>query len=127
MTIKKISKEQCVGFGQVAVLVLLVASLLHPAKIWIVSSCLLLLINMTVPLVFYPFAWAWFRLGELLGNITSFIILSVVFIVVVIPVGVVRKMRGKDSLKLLQFKKGTHSVFTDRHHAFVADDLTHGF
>ncbi|MDH7460040.1 SxtJ family membrane protein [Chitinophagaceae bacterium 26-R-25] len=127
MITQKISKEQCSGFGQVCVLFLLLLSLLHPGKAWVLASGLLLLVNILVPLVFYPFAWVWFLLGKWLGNITSSVILSIIFLIVVIPVGLIRKMRGKNPLRLSVFKKGKHSVFTDRHHEFVAEDLKHGF
>jgi hypothetical protein len=127
MTTQKISKEQCSGFGQVCVLAMLLLFLLYPGKGWILAGCFLLLINILAPLVFYPFAWVWFLLGKWLGNVTSSVILSVIFLVVVIPVGLIRRMRGKDPLRLLQFKKGRHSVLIDRNHAFVAEDLKHGF
>jgi len=127
MITQKISKEQCSSFGQVCVLFMLLLYLLHPGKAWIVAGAFLLLVNILFPLVFYPFAWVWFLLGKWMGNITSSVILSIIFLIVVMPVGFIRKLRGKDPLRLLEFKKGKHSVFKDRHHEFVPEDLKHGF
>jgi len=53
----------------------------------------------------------------------SKVILTVVFIFILIPVGFVRKISGKDNLKLNQFKKSDKSVFITRDHTFTSEDI----
>jgi hypothetical protein len=57
--------------------------------------------------------------------IGSTIMMSIVFFVIVTPVGLVRRMLGRDPLKLRQFKKGKQSVMKDRDHQYTAEDFLH--
>jgi len=45
----------------------------------------------------------------------------------VVPVALIRKMMGKDTLRLRQFKKDNHSVFHERNYTFTVKDLTNTF
>jgi large-conductance mechanosensitive channel len=47
-----------------------------------------------------PFNRAWFKFGLLLGQAVNPIILGFVFFLVVTPIGIVRRLLGKDSLHL---------------------------
>jgi hypothetical protein len=58
-----------------------------------------------------------------MGLISSRILLSVIFILIIIPVAILRKMGGKDRLMLKEFKKSTSSVFTERNIKFDANHL----
>jgi hypothetical protein len=82
-----------------------------------------LLIAMTYPPIFRPFALCWFALSTLLGAVVSRIILALFFFVLVLPVGVTRRLFGKDAMRLNCWKKGAESVFRVRNHKFVAKDL----
>jgi hypothetical protein len=57
----------------------------------------------------------------------SKIILSVVFFVILMPVGLFRRIIGKDSLKLKQFKKGKDGVMLQRNHRFTSNDIVNPF
>lgn len=48
---------------------------------------------------------AWMRLGLLLSKITSPIIMGVIFFVLVTPIALIRRMRGKDTMRA-PFEKG---------------------
>ena len=80
-------------------------------------------LNMVKPQLYGPAAIVWFKLSELVGTVVSKIVLSIVFLVVVTPVGLLRRAVGKDSLKLKSFKKGYGSVMETRNHTFSADDI----
>ena len=80
-------------------------------------------LNMVKPQFYRPAAIVWFKLSELVGTVVSKIVLSIVFLVVVTPVGLLRRAVGKDSLKLKSFKKGYGSVMETRNHTFSADDI----
>jgi hypothetical protein len=126
-TFRKVSGKQCSEFGQVAVLICIFLSLYLKDGHFIMPAFLILLITILFPYLFYPFAVFWFGLSTILGRISSFLILSVLFIVLVIPVGLFRKMSGSDILKRKEFKKGRDSVMTDRNHLFEAGDLVNTF
>ena len=82
---------------------------------------------MTFPMFYYPFAIIWFGFSKLLGTIVSKIILAIVYLIMLIPIGVLRRMMGKDSLRLKQFKKSGTSVMNERNHRFTSDDIVNPY
>lgn len=122
-----ITKEQSKDSGMAVVLILLAAGLLKKDDIFFWSAAAALLVDMTFPMFFYPFAIFWFGLGNLLGAIVSRILLSVVYVVIVLPVASIRQFLGKDPLLLKKFKKGTGTVMKTRNHAFGPADLEKPF
>ena len=124
---KKVSRKQCSEFGQVAVLICIFLALYQKNAHYILPAFLILVITVLFPYFFYPVAVFWFGLSTILGKISSFVILSILFIILVIPIGLFRKISGRDILKLKQFKKSRNSVMTERNHLFVSDDLVNTF
>ena len=88
---------------------------------WAIGEVLMILI---VPVILYPFTFLWLNISDLMGKVMSKVILTAVFIIMVCPVGLVRKAMGKDTLKLKKFKNGGGSVFTERYHDFTKTDFT---
>lgn len=78
------------------------------------------------PLIF-PFTFLWLNISHFLGKIVSSVLLSVIFLVFVVPVAFFRKLAGKDTLKLKQFKKSDTSVFINRQHVYTAKDIEHPY
>lgn len=76
------------------------------------------------PVLLYPFTFLWLNLSDLLGRFMSKVILTVVFLLMVCPVGLVRKVMGKDTLLLKKFKSGDGSVFTNRGEDYTKTDFT---
>jgi hypothetical protein len=72
-------------------------------------------------------AAAWLRLSGWMGVAVSSVLLAAVFFLVVVPVGCIRRMAGKDSLRLKKFGKGRGSALTDRGHTYTGGDLIHTF
>jgi uncharacterized membrane protein len=122
-----ISKKKCSDAGMAAVLIMLLIGLFTKKIIFYQIGIPMLVINMIVPLVFYPFAILWYGLSGLMGDILSRIILTIVYIVVVLPVGFIRKLAGKDPLKLRDFKKADSSVMIIRDHLYTSSDLEKPF
>ena len=85
------------------------------------------LILLIAPVIMYPFTFLWLNISDLMGKIMSKVILTAVFIVMVCPVGLVRKALGKDTLLLKKFKSDDGSVFMDRNHKFTKTDFTTSF
>lgn len=80
-------------------------------------------VNMTVPSIYRPIAVLWFGLSDLMGAFMSKILLSIVFFGVVTPIGILRRLLGKDPLKLRAFKTSKESVMIERNHTFTSRDL----
>ena len=122
-----ISKNQTVEFGIVAILVVCGFALWLNTKILILTAIILCLLTLIAPIIFYPFAVLWFGLSSILSRITSAILLGLVFFLIVTPMGQIRKLFGKDTLRLKQFKKGTQSVMIDRDRTYTAEDMADSF
>ena len=122
-----VEKKQTVEFGLVAVLVVCGFALWFNAKILILTAIILCLLTLIVPLIFYPFAVLWFGLSSILSRISSTLLLRLVYFLILTPTGLLRKILGKDTLRIRQFKKSTQSVMIDRNHTFTAEDMTDTF
>jgi multisubunit Na+/H+ antiporter MnhG subunit len=90
-------------------------------------ALLLLMLSLIVPIVFYPLAKIWFGLGLLLGLISTKILLSLLFFIIVTPIGVFRKLSKKDVMSLKLFKNNASSTLLTRNHHFTAEDLKNQF
>jgi type VI protein secretion system component VasK len=122
-----VTRQQCIAFGQVAVLAAIVAALYTHNFQLIYLALAALLITILVPRIFLPLAGIWFGLSKILGEINIRLLLTLVFVTVVLPVGLWRKLRGRDSLQLHRFKKDHDSVMVVRDHLYAKEDLLHTF
>lgn len=122
-----ITRQQCVEFGQVATLAALVCCLYFHDFRLVSVALVLLAITLLLPRLFYPLAVIWFALAKILGEINIRVLLTLVFVIVVLPVGLIRKWRGKDTLQLRRFKKGSASVMDIRNHVYTKEALKHTF
>jgi len=65
-------------------------------------------------------AAGWMWVAEGLGKVSNAVLLSVVYLLVVVPVGIIRRMRKKD---LTVFDARATSNFKTRDHLFVKEDF----
>ncbi|MEZ5043079.1 MAG: SxtJ family membrane protein [Saprospiraceae bacterium] len=63
----------------------------------------------------------WSYLAKWLNYITSRVLLSIVFFLVLTPIAIIYRLMGKDSLKKKEI--GQESYFTERNHQFTAEDF----
>lgn len=128
---KKVSKKQSMEFGMVTVLITLFLALsgkgAHHENYYVMTAFILTLVTMILPGVFYPLAVVWFGLSVILGAISSRVVLTGVFFGVVVPVGLFRRLAGKDPLQRRQFKKSKESVLVTREHLYTPGDLANTF
>jgi hypothetical protein len=122
-----VTKKQTVEFGLVTILVTTFLAIYLRQNYFIIAAFFLTLITIIVPIVFYPFAAAWFWLSKILSAVGSRVMLSIVFFIVVTPVGLFRRLLNRDSLKIKQFKKSTKSVMIDRSHLYTPEDFIDTF
>ena len=119
----KATTDQCKDTGMAITLIFLLLVPLTKQYDLIYWAIGVQVLNMVKPQIYGPAAIVWFKLSELLGTVVSKIVLSILFLIVVTPVGLLRRAVGKDSLKLKSFKKGHGSVMETRNHTFSADDI----
>jgi hypothetical protein len=120
---RKITKDQSRDTGMAMVLLLLLLSAILKREGLVLAAIMLHLLNMTVPQVYRPIAIVWLGLSEMVGTIISKILLSISFFAVLTPIGIFRRLIGKDSLKLRAFKANVDSVMVERNHKFSGSDL----
>ena len=124
---KVITVEKCKDSGLALVLISLICYQVWKMDIAILMAIIFLVVAMTYPLIFQPFAKFWFALSTALGTVVSKIILSVLFFVIVLPIGLARRILGKDSMRIKCWKNGKESGFRIREHRFSAKDLEHPY
>ena len=122
-SIKKMTKDQSRDTGMAMVLLLLLIYLKTRREGLVYAAMVLHLVNMIVPRVYAPVAVVWLGLSHLLGTIMSKVLLSILFFGLVTPIGVLRRLLGKDSLKLRAFKANEESAMSVRNHLFVGHDI----
>ena len=118
-----VTPKQSTDTGMAMVLIGLLFSYFGNSKISLSIAIVLLILNMTVPIVFVSLAKIWIGLSTIIGNIVSIILLSIVFYLLVTPVGFIRKLLGADPMQLKKWKKGNGSVFQKRNHLFQSIDI----
>lgn len=124
---EKISLGQCRDSGLALVLISLVLALTFSPRYFLPIATAFLVVTMTVPRVFKPFAKLWFGFSHALGTVVSKLLLTFLFYALVTPVGLVRRVLGKDAMQLKTWKKSRSSVFQNRDHLFKRQDLNHPY
>lgn len=87
----------------------------------------LLLLTMAVPQLLRPVAAVWLRLSRGMGKVVSTGVLTVVFLLVVTPVGLLRRWAGRDPLRVREWKRGRGSVMTAREEVIRPEDMANPY
>ena len=120
---QKLTKKHHSESGVVVGLLLMLTGFFTGQPVYFKVAFASLILSLAVPVVFVPFALVWFNFSDRLGKITSVVILAVVYLVVLMPVAMIRKLAGKDPLALRRFKKAGTSVFIDRNIIFRSNSI----
>jgi polyferredoxin len=117
------TQNQARDTGLALLLILLLIVYFSQNVMLIIPSIGVLVLIMIWPKIFSPLAPLWFGLSSILGTIVSKIILSLLYFLIVTPVGIFRRMLGKDSMKLKDWRNGRDSVLLERNHIFTKKDI----
>ena len=86
----------------------------HPARWWAIAiSAGFLLVSAAIPSILRPANRAWMGLAHLLNRIVSPIVMAVVFVVAVLPTGLILRMLGKDPMRV-KFDRNAGSYWIAR-------------
>lgn len=123
MSLQKDKINQAKDTGLAIVLILLIFAYMANPGWLLLGAMAMLILTMTWPDVFRPLAKVWFGLSHILGTIVSKILLTIVFFLVVTPVGIVRKVLGADPMRTRLWKKGSASVLVERNMLYSKKDI----
>jgi len=79
------------------------------------------LISVISDFIAQKIVWAWYKLAEGLGYVSSRILLSLIFFLLLTPLAFFYRLSRKDTLQLK--KKPEGSYFKERNHLYVKEDL----
>ena len=80
-------------------------------RIWsLIISLIFLILGLLNSKILNPFNKLWFKFGMILGRIISPIIMSIIFFLVVTPIGLIMKLLKKDLLNLKFNKTNTYWI-----------------
>jgi len=122
-SVKKMTRDQSRDTGMAMVLLLFLIYWKTRREGLVYAAMILHVVNMIVPRVYAPVAVLWLGLSHVLGTIMSKVLLSILFFGLVTPIGVLRRLFGKDSLKLRAFKANEESAMLVRNHLFEGRDI----
>jgi len=80
-------------------------------RLWsLVISLIFLVLGILNSKLLSPLNFAWMKLGEILGKIIAPIVMSLIFFIVITPIGLLTRLTGKDLLKLKFSKKNSYWI-----------------
>ncbi len=120
---QKMTKDQSRDTGMAMVLLVLIFYIKTRRDGYLWAAIILHVVNMTAPRLYAPVAVLWLGLSHVLGTVMSKILLSILFFGLVTPIGLLRRLFGKDSLKLNAFKASPESAMLVKNHLFVGSDI----
>ena len=123
----KISKDQARDTGMAVVLILLLISVFIQHLVYVKIAIGALILTMTFPIFYKYIAVIWLGISHLLGTFVSKILLTLVFFIVVTPVGLFRRIMGYDTMKLKEFRKKQDSVMQIRNITFTKNNIDKPF
>lgn len=127
MSIIENKKETSLHIGLAVTLVFLISAYAGESSRWLPFAIFSLVLTMALPSAWTVLTPIWNILLWVLELVVSRIVLLAVFFVVLTPIGMVRRAFGADSLRLREWKKGKDSVFTERGHVWISDDLQYPY
>lgn len=89
-------------------------------KLFLSVAMVFLLLTIVYPSSLYPVAYIWLQVTRALSFIMPKVFFGIVFFTMVVPVGLFKKLLGKDSLLL---NKKYQTAFFDRNHKYVKADV----
>ena len=73
----------------------------NPVRVWALTIAgIFLVIALVIPRLLAPLNRIWFRFGMLLARVINPIVMFIIYVVTVLPIGLVLRLSGKDLLRL---------------------------
>ncbi|MCP4107524.1 MAG: hypothetical protein GY749_18605 [Desulfobacteraceae bacterium] len=121
------TKDQARDTGLALILICLLIAYIANMSQFVPVAIILLLLTMVWPDIFRPAAWFWFGLSHFMGTIATRILLTIIFFLMVTPVGFIRRLTGADAMQIKKWKKNSDSLFIVRDYKLSAEDIDKPF
>ena len=125
--ITQLSRRQLLETSLVLIVLSIILGFIQGQSNWFIGAAAVGGIGLVVPRTLYPIAVVWFTLGNVLSKLVSPLLLTLVFLLMITPIGLIRRWLGRDSLQLRWPKPDNQSMFKERNHTFAAGDLKNSF
>jgi len=80
----------------------------HALNLWLLSlGIILLIVAVFIPVLLYPLRTGLETTGRWMGIANTYLLLTVIYVLLFVPLNIVFKISGKDSLKLKKTKGAT--------------------
>ncbi len=123
----QIHKKQHIEMGMILAAGCLLQAVMRHQWHFASLSLVLLCISLIAPVLFFPVTWCWWQLARLLAALNMRILLTLIFFLLVVPVGLWRRWRGRDSLRLRAFRQDNGTALPVRAHVYERGDLVNTF
>ncbi len=123
----KLTVEKDKDVGLVMTSVLLVLSLRSTHEFTVMAALFTALLSVLLPAALRPVSFVWYRFSVALGSVMSRVVLTLVFFLVITPVGWIKNVFSGKRMLSERWKKDDHSLFTVRDKLFSAEDISHPF
>ena len=118
---------QCRDTGLALAFLALLVWTVSGAVYAIYAAMAILLFAMAWPSTMIWPARLWFGFSHLLGSVMSRLLLGIIYMLVLFPVGVMRRLLGKDPLSLRRWKIASPSLFIVRDITYKKEDINHPY
>ena len=118
----RLTTTQCRDAGLALTLIFLLVGYINMQSSFILLAIVVMVLAMLAPGLFRPWAILWWGLARILAAVGSRILLTILFALLVTPVGLVRRMMGADAMRSKQWR-GKGSVFVQRDATSTVSDL----
>lgn len=109
-------------------LICLIVVYLFKLDLFLIFGMVFLVATMTSPIVLRPFAFIWLNLTHYMGIVMSNALLAIIFFMLVVPIGMILKLIGRDTMLKKKWKDGSNtSIMVERNHIYTSSDIKNPF
>lgn len=123
----KVTKEMRKDTGIVFGLVMLYFGIYSGNSLLLKISFAVFLLAVIIPSIYSFPAIVWFKISDILGFVVSKIVLAVIYLIVVFPVSILRKVFGSDPMMIRNFGKTDSGTWIKREHEYTNSDFIKPF
>lgn len=116
-----VDKAKDAGMALTLLILLIYFKIKQP--IFVLVAVIVLAITMIYPKSMKPIALIWFGVSHCIGKISTTLLMTFIFLLVIIPSSVLMRLFGKDSLHLKDWKVSNQSVFNDKMKKYATEDI----
>lgn len=80
---------------------------------WLVAGAALLIVALLAPALLRPLNLLWYRFGLILARVMNPVVMALVYLIAIVPVGMLWKLTGRDPLRL-RFDRNAPSYWISR-------------